>query len=587
MLFDQFSRSLGMSPQEVALMHARRKAQAAAPRDLNAHKRTMGYRSNPVLEGMNVSKPMPAPADMTMPEGVSPYRLLGGLSQQERDSLAATRPENGMMGMPIAGNPLLDHPAWKGGLPGTSGKQAPEPPPPMFDQFAHQQRRDRLAAQRSENKMTGLMGDQIDGPPQNLGSLGALGAGNPVIGGNPMPNVKNPVLDGLLNKAIEGGKGASSLNNPVLNGGVEPKRPDPGVMGIPGGVDARGQTGGFRDRLDEFMANGGAQGLMAFGANMLAASGPSSTPTNLGQAIGEGAQAALGAMASHKANEHQRQLQQVQMALAKKRLEAGSERKTAEDVNGRLRYVDDGSLVFDGVQAAPKAASPTDDIREYEYARNQGFDGSFVDYQQLGQTPSRRRIVNGPDGSPYYEDGTPVLPGVQAPEAGPDFKTERDLRTEYQGHDVTKNFNKIEASYRRITASDNTAVGDLSLIFNYMKMLDPGSVVREGEFATAQNTTGVPGRILSAYNNALRGERLTPAQRDAFTAQARELYDTTAVQMRELNDYYTGLAGEYGMEPGRIIGHVREYGPIGENADGEWEAVTLLDGETVEIQQVN
>ncbi|MEM1401327.1 MAG: hypothetical protein AAGF58_15675, partial [Pseudomonadota bacterium] len=269
-----------LDPQVYAAMLAQQKMQQAAPRDLNAHKRTAEYRTNPRLEQQSLVQPMPT-SPITMPDGVSTYRLLGGLSQQQRDSLAATRPENGMMGMPIAGapqqpqrpqgNPVLDGLVSKA----TAGGATAEPPPPMFDQFAHQQRRDRLAAQRPENRMTSLMGDEINGAPQTLGTLGALGAGNP-----------------------------------VLNVGAQP----PKTQQAPA-------SGGFSDRLTEFMANGGAQGLMAFGANLLAASGPSTTPTNLGQAIGSGFQGATNAMAQHTAAEHRRQLQQVQMALMHKRLQ--------------------------------------------------------------------------------------------------------------------------------------------------------------------------------------------------------------------------------------------------------------------------
>jgi hypothetical protein len=36
-----------------------------------------------------------------------------------------------------------------------------------------------------------------------------------------------------------------------------------------------------------------------------------------------------------------------------------------------------------------------------------------------------------------------------------------------------------------------------------MKMLDPTSVVREGEFATAQNAASIPIKIVNMYNKAL------------------------------------------------------------------------------------
>ena len=42
-----------------------------------------------------------------------------------------------------------------------------------------------------------------------------------------------------------------------------------------------------------------------------------------------------------------------------------------------------------------------------------------------------------------------------------------------------------------LNASANAA-GDMALIFSYMKMLDPNSTVREGEYATAEAAAGVP-----------------------------------------------------------------------------------------------
>jgi len=75
-----------------------------------------------------------------------------------------------------------------------------------------------------------------------------------------------------------------------------------------------------------------------------------------------------------------------------------------------------------------------------------------------------------------------------------DFKNEQDLRKEYQGNPVYKNYTAVRGSFERIQsgAARNTGAGDLGIIYGYMKMLDPGSVVREGEFATAENASGVP-----------------------------------------------------------------------------------------------
>lgn len=83
----------------------------------------------------------------------------------------------------------------------------------------------------------------------------------------------------------------------------------------------------------------------------------------------------------------------------------------------------------------------------------------------------------------------------------------------------------IAQAYSKINAAaqNKSPAGDLSLIFGYMKILDPGSVVREGEFATAQNTGSVPESVSALYNRVISGERLTDKQRADFLAQARNL----------------------------------------------------------------
>jgi hypothetical protein len=99
-------------------------------------------------------------------------------------------------------------------------------------------------------------------------------------------------------------------------------------------------------------------------------------------------------------------------------------------------------------------------------------------------------------------------------------------------------------SYATVLAagSDPSPAGDLSLIFAYMKMLDPGSVVREGEFATAQNTAGVPDRIRNAYNKAISGERLSPGQRTDFMNQAKSIFSHSQKRQAEVTKTYTARA---------------------------------------------
>lgn len=118
------------------------------------------------------------------------------------------------------------------------------------------------------------------------------------------------------------------------------------------------------------------------------------------------------------------------------------------------------------------------------------------------------------------------------------FKETRDLRKE-----LTKNsaeFIKQRDAFSRIQASveDPSAAGDLSLIFNYMKLLDPGSTVREGEFATAQNSAGVPDIIRAQFNKVSSGERLAEAQRADFTDRSNRLFKKAkGIQTRRINQF--------------------------------------------------
>lgn len=134
-------------------------------------------------------------------------------------------------------------------------------------------------------------------------------------------------------------------------------------------------------------------------------------------------------------------------------------------------------------------------------------------------------------------------------------KTKFDQAAKIRG-EVSKSsdeFNKIQSSFDRIQASESTAAGDLALIFNFMKMLDPGSVVREGEFATAQNATGVPERIRNLYDQVVTGERLNPKQRKSFISQGRSILNASQKRHTKRIDDFERLGKRFGLERGDII----------------------------------
>lgn len=164
---------------------------------------------------------------------------------------------------------------------------------------------------------------------------------------------------------------------------------------------------------------------------------------------------------------------------------------------------------------------------------------------------------SGADAARAQAEANQIAAGVIPAEKRPD--AEAKFRKEYS--DQTKGYQEVKSAYGRVKASEDSAVGDLSLIFGYMKMLDPGSVVREGEFATAQNAAGVPERIQNIYNKVISGERLNAGQRKAFKGQAEKLYQTAAEQEKVVRSGLTRMATGYGLNTANIFYEATETPP--------------------------
>ena len=119
----------------------------------------------------------------------------------------------------------------------------------------------------------------------------------------------------------------------------------------------------------------------------------------------------------------------------------------------------------------------------------------------------------------------------------------------------SKDFVTVRDAYNRIKASaaDPSAAGDLALIFNYMKVLDPGSTVREGEFATAQNSAGIPDILRAQYNKVQTGKRLADSQRTDFVDRSNKLFSAQQSQQQKINDNYSFLTKSAAIPPEFVV----------------------------------
>jgi hypothetical protein len=119
----------------------------------------------------------------------------------------------------------------------------------------------------------------------------------------------------------------------------------------------------------------------------------------------------------------------------------------------------------------------------------------------------------------------------------------------FNGEQTVKDANTVSAAFRKVRqhATSNTAAGDMGLIFGYMKILDPGSTVREGEYATAQNAASIPERVRNAYNRSIDGPFLTPEQRTRFVAEAETALRAQRDTFRPVFDRYRRMAESGGI----------------------------------------
>lgn len=151
-------------------------------------------------------------------------------------------------------------------------------------------------------------------------------------------------------------------------------------------------------------------------------------------------------------------------------------------------------------------------------------------------------------------DGKVIYTSDRKPDEGKTGRMmENQLRDEL--NKMSGDFDKVTKSYSDIlsVSAKPSAAGDLSLIFSYMKMLDPGSTVREGEQATAANARGVPDAIRNQYNKIMTGEKLSPEQRTDFVTQAHNLYNSQESIQRERESSYRGLAERNKVNPENVI----------------------------------
>lgn len=169
-----------------------------------------------------------------------------------------------------------------------------------------------------------------------------------------------------------------------------------------------------------------------------------------------------------------------------------------------------------------------------------------------------RKTIKAADGFNYFVDtGERVLPEVKKTKDQSKINNEltKNFQSLYKSNQTVKNFDIAQTQLNKLFAGAkrDSAAGDLSMIFTYMKVLDPTSVVREGEQATAQNAAGIPERVRNLYNKLITGERLTKKQRQDFVKSGIGLFQSNQVAKDAFQKSFETSFNTYNIDKNNVF----------------------------------
>lgn len=163
-------------------------------------------------------------------------------------------------------------------------------------------------------------------------------------------------------------------------------------------------------------------------------------------------------------------------------------------------------------------------------------------------------------------DGT--IDPITVPSSGPNGAASRkefqQLRKEWNTLAPVKAFNDVSQSYKQVRAlakKDASAADDIALTFSFMKMLDPGSVVREGEYALVGRAAGLPDQVIMGLQRVDEGQGLTPTIRNKLVEAAAKIMVSRREQLDAVAAPYRQLAVDMGADPDLLV-----------DAPGTWRA---------------
>ena len=200
-----------------------------------------------------------------------------------------------------------------------------------------------------------------------------------------------------------------------------------------------------------------------------------------------------------------------------------------------LRVIDPAKFIE--LTASKPEAVPAA-IKEYQFAVGQGYKGTFQDFQLAQKSAGAQKL-------------TVDMTGGQK-----GFDNELTLKKTFAAEPVYKAYNEMQSAYSQITDSLKSAspAGDLAAATKFMKLLDPGSVVRESELGMAMAASGALDRLTNLAQMRISGTKLTPTQRNDFQQLSDQLFGTATTTYNQKRSEFEQMGSAYGLNANRALG---------------------------------
>jgi hypothetical protein len=371
------------------------------------------------------------------------------------------------------------------------------------------------------------------------------------------PNQNQAIRQGLLGAAFGAMAGRGTRLQAIGQGGLT------GLMGYGSELDRQGQAKrqGFQDQIQRFqletMKRQQADEEALRGAVRNSVVQPTMPQTMDSRDVGQPGEPSM--LPRFDVNRYAAQLAQIGSPQALQAYQSLQKEAPKPIISkpGEIARDESGRIIWQNPSEQKPADLPSA-VREYEYARAQGFAGSFDEWDR-GRRKAGASSVN-----------VPINMGQKG------FDNTLKLRGDFRSEPVYKAHQEMQSAYSQIRQSlkQESPAGDLAGATKIMKLLDPGSVVRESELGMAMAASGLLDRVQNYAGMVMNGTKLTPNQRKDFQKLADALYSESVGQYNRKRTEYKGIVDRNGLNESDVLGDPSG-SPAQANALGNFSAEAI------------